>query len=92
MVKDGHTPEVRKELRELRARSVKVGHLLGDELDLQPGDTLRGIPAGFTHPALCGAKSKAGHPCRAMAATGLTPSQAKARLNSLPRIDATPAP
>jgi hypothetical protein len=67
---DGHTPEVRQHLRELRARGVKVGPLLGDELDHQPGDTLRGVPAGFTHPALCGARTKANHPCRALKVKG----------------------
>ena len=66
VVEDGHTAKVRHYLRELRARGVKVGPLLGDELDRQPGDTLRGTPASFTHPALCGARTKAGHPCRAM--------------------------
>ena len=62
VVEDGHTAKVRQHLRELRARGVKVRPLLGDELDRQPGDTLRGVPAGFTHPALCGARTKAGHP------------------------------
>ena len=40
------------------------------KLDRQPGDTKRGIPAGFTHPALCGARTKAGHPCRALKVKG----------------------
>ena len=62
VVEDGHTAKVRHYLRELRARGVKVGPLLGDELDRQPGDTKHGVPAGFTHPALCGARTKAGHP------------------------------
>ena len=70
VVEDGHIAKVRQYLRELCARGVKVGPLLGDELDLQPGDTKRGIPAGFTHPALCGAKTKVGHPCRAMKVAG----------------------
>ncbi len=70
VVEDGHTPEVRRHLRELRARGVQVGHLLGDELDLQPGDTQRGVPAGFTHDALCGARTRAGHPCRALKVPG----------------------
>ena len=70
VVEDGRTPEVRQHLRELRRRGVKVGPLLGDELDRQPGDTLRGAPAGFTHPALCGARTKAGHPCRALKVKG----------------------
>ena len=70
VVEDGHTPEVRQHLRELRARGVAVGLLLGDELDRQPHDTKRGVPAGFTHKALCGAKTKAGHPCRALKVPG----------------------
>ena len=70
VVEDGHTPEVRQHLRELRARGVNVGHVLGDELNLRPGDTKRGAPPGFTHPSLCGARTKGGHPCRAMKVAG----------------------
>lgn len=68
VVEDGHTPVVREELRHLRARGVKVGHLLGDELDLQPGDTKRGVPPDYAgdDPRLCNARTKSGKPCRAI--------------------------
>ncbi len=85
VVEEGHTPAQRNAIRILRrlvdrypeARAAlddlkaKGRDLInGDELDRQPGDTRRGIPAGFTHEALCGAKTKAGHPCRAMKVQG----------------------
>lgn len=72
VVEDGHTPEVREHLRTLRARGVAVGPLLGDELDPEPGDTRRGIPADYdgSNPLLCNARTKSGKSCRAMGLPG----------------------
>lgn len=68
VVEDGHTPEVREHLRELRARGVAVGLLLGDEFAPEPGDTRRGIPPDYdgSDPRLCNAHTRSGKPCRAM--------------------------
>lgn len=85
VVEDGHTTAQRTAIRNLRTLADKYPEaraalndlntkgrnlINGDELDPLPGDTKRGIPPGFTHPGLCGAKTKAGHPCRAMKVPG----------------------
>ena len=69
IVEDGHNPEVRQHLRELRARGIEVGPLLGDELASQTGDTRRGVPSDYAggNPDLCNARTRSGRPCRALA-------------------------
>lgn len=61
-------PEAAEALRKLEQEGRQ--YVIGDELDPQPGDTRRGVPIGATHPDLCGARTKAGHPCRAMKLPG----------------------
>ena len=63
---DGHAPAAREHLRELRARGVEVGWLLGDIVPSPPGSTKRGIPPDYTgdDPSLCNARTRSGRPCR----------------------------
>lgn len=67
VVQDGHDPETRAALRELRRRGLWRGPLLGDELAPPEGSTRRGIPPGATDPHLCGARTRGGWPCRSLA-------------------------
>lgn len=69
VVADGHDPETREALRELRRRGLYDGPLLGDELDPPPGSTKRGVPPDYAgdDPRLCNAKTRSGRPCRSLA-------------------------
>ena len=69
---DGHAPAAREHLRELRARGVEVGWLLGDIVPAPPGSTRRGIPTDYTgdDPNLCNARTHSGKPCRALKLAG----------------------
>ena len=65
---DGHTPEVREHLRQLRARGVDVGLLRGDVVPNPEGATKRGVAPDYAggDPRLCNAKTRSGRPCRAL--------------------------
>ena len=69
VVDDGHDPEVRAALRELRWRGLYDGALLGDELEPTPGSTRRGIPPDYAgdDERLCNATTRSGRPCRSLA-------------------------
>ena len=69
VVQDGHDPEVRTALRELRRRGLYAGPLKGDELPPPEGATRRGIPPDYAggDEHLCNARCVTGRPCRAVA-------------------------
>ena len=69
VVQDGHDPEVRAALQELRRRGLYAGPLKGDELEPTPGSTRRGIPPDYAgdDERLCNATTRSGRPCRALA-------------------------
>lgn len=69
VVDDGHDPDVRAAMRDLRRRGLYDGPLKGEELPPEPGSTRRGVPRTYdgTDPRLCNAQCATGRPCRALA-------------------------